>query len=161
MFIVYIESSFQHWVLFSLHPIPQIHTHNTFCYSIIEPHHPLIFYLFFYFSNFSSHYYLQKNKNKNFFFSLLRLHFLQTFLSIFVSLPPPTSLYFITLPSSFFITWLFFIPFCLYTFMVTLPPTFLFPHCLFTSLLFTLLLHFIIFYSLFYNLTLLLPILFV
>ena len=49
------------------------HTHNTFCYSIIELHHSLIFYLFFSFLNFSSHYSLQqnKNKNKNLFFCLL------------------------------------------------------------------------------------------
>ena len=62
---------------FSFHPNPYIyiytHTHNTFCYSIIELHHPLIFYLFFSFLNFSSHYSLQqnKNKNKNLFFCLL------------------------------------------------------------------------------------------
>ena len=64
----------------------------TFCYSIIEPHYLLIFYIFFSFLNFSSHYYLRKNKNL--FFSLLvhtyvRLHFIQPFSSLFASLPPP------------------------------------------------------------------------
>ena len=62
----------------------------------------------------------------------------------------------------FFITWLFFFPFYLYTSTVTLPPTILFPLYLFTSpttLYFTVTIPSS--FSLFYNLTLLLLILFV
>ena len=63
---------------------------------------------------------------------------------------------------TFFIIWLFFFPFYLYTSTITLPPTILFPLYLFTS---PTTLYFIITipssFSLFYNLTLLLLILFV
>ena len=105
--IVYIESSFQHWVSFSFHAHTHTHTHDTFCYSIIV----------------------------SLSLSLLStslLHFLHHFL--------------------FFITWLFFFPFYLYTPMITLPPTFPFPLCLFTSFT-TLYFTFIIpsSFSLFYN----------
>ena len=95
------------------------HTH-IFCYSIIEPHHPLIFISSFSFLNFSSYYFLPKNKNKNLFFSLL-VH-IYSYTSSSFSLP--------SLP--------FYLPSTRY-FTVTLPSSF----------------------SLFYNLTLLLPILFV
>ena len=57
---------------FSFHPSPHTHTHNTFCYSIIEPHHPLIFfYLFFSFFKIFFSLLSIKNKNQNLFFSLL------------------------------------------------------------------------------------------
>ena len=73
--------------------IIHIYIHNTFCYSIIEPHHTLIFYLFFSFFNFSSHYSLQKTKTKIVFFSLLVHTYGYTssnlFPSLFASLPPP------------------------------------------------------------------------
>ena len=70
------------------------HTHNAFYYSIIKPHHPLIFYFFFSFLKFSSHYSLQKTKTKQKYLLLpislhLQLHFLQHFPSFFASLPLP------------------------------------------------------------------------
>ena len=81
-------------MLFSFHPNPYIYidTHNTFSYSIIKQHHPLIFYLFFSFLDFSSHYSLKKQKQKFLLLPIsphLRLHFLQPFPSLFASLPPP------------------------------------------------------------------------
>ena len=141
MFIVYIESSFQHWVSFSFHPIPYIcmcvyiyiyvcihthtHTQNTFCYSIIEPHHPLIFLsLILFFKLFFSLLSTKKQKQKPLLLPIsphLWLHFLQPFLflCLFTS---PTILYFtVTLPSLFFITWLFFFPFYLYKFNIISP----------------------------------------
>ena len=155
--IVYIESSFQHWVSFSFHPYIYIYI---FCYSIIEPHHLFIFYLFFSFLKFSSHYSLQKTKTKQKYLLLpisthLWLHFLRPFPSLFASLPlallATSPLHFLHL-FHFFIIWLFFFPLYLYTSTVTLPPTFPFPLCLFTSFT-TLYFTFIIpsSFSLFYN----------
>ena len=96
------------------------HTHNTFCYSIIEPHYLLIFYFFFSFLNFSSHYSLQKKPHLLPISTYLRLHFLQSFSSLFASLLPPTTRYFtITLPSSFSLFLLFI--FTIYNLTLLLP----------------------------------------
>ena len=141
------------------------HTHNTFCYSIIEPHHPLIFYLFFYFSNFSSHYYLQKKtKTKtssspyyDYTFSNLFLPSLSLYLPHYSVLHHYTS--FIIFHNLTLLHPILFVHIYGYTFSnLSLPslPLYL-PHY---SLLYCYT-SFIIFYSLFYNLTLLLPILFV
>ena len=136
MFIVYIESSFQHWVSFSFHHIPYTHTQY-----ILLLNHWVTSSTYFFISSFIFQTFLlttiyKKQKQKPLLLLIsphLRLHFLQPFhsLCLFTS---PTTLYFtVTLPSSFFIVWLFFFPFYLYTFMVTLSPTFLFPLYLFTS----------------------------
>ena len=69
-----------------------IHTQNTFYYLIIKSYHSLIFYLFFSFLKFSSHYSLKKQKQKFLLLPIsphLWLHFLQPFPSLFASLPPP------------------------------------------------------------------------
>ena len=85
--------------------IIHIYIHNTFCYSIIELHHPLIFISSFSFLNFSSCYSFPKIKNKTLFFSLL-VH-IYSYTSSSFSLPslpfylPPTRYFTVTLPSSF------------------------------------------------------------
>ena len=91
----------KHWflqVLFSFHPNPFIYTHNTFCYSIIKPHHPLIFHLFFSFLDFSSCY-LKKQKQKQKFLLLLVKSTLTVTLPLTLSFPlclftSPIALYF-------------------------------------------------------------------
>ena len=73
------------------------HLCNKFCYSIIEPHHSLIFYLFFSLLNFSSHYLKKKKKNNNnnnnnknhLLVHTYNYTFFNLFLSLFASLPPP------------------------------------------------------------------------
>ena len=80
---------------------------NKFCYSIIEPHHPLIFSFKLFFSLLSTKKKkkTKNNKNKNLFFSLLIQTYSYTFSNLsHPSLPLylPTTLYFtVTLPSSF------------------------------------------------------------
>ena len=110
------------------------HLCNKFCYSIIEPHHSLIFYLFFSLLNFSSHYLKKKKQQqqqqqqqqqKPPISSYLQLHFLQSFpfpLCLFTS---PTTLYFtVTLSSLFFssynLTLLILILFCIN--LISFPP---------------------------------------
>ena len=73
--------------------IIHIYIHNTFCYSIIEPHHTLIFYLFFsFFLTFLLTTLYKKQKQKRFLFPISPhqwLHFLQPFSFPLCLLPPP------------------------------------------------------------------------
>ena len=132
MFIVYIESSFQHWVSFFFHHIPYTHTQYILLLNHWATSFTYFLSLLFFFKLFFSLLSTTKQKQKLLLPTTVTPSPTFSFhLCLFTS---PTTLYFtITLPSSFLITWLFFISFCLYTFMVTLSPTFLFPRYLFTS----------------------------
>ena len=212
MSFVYIESSFQHWVSFSFHPYIYIHI-------LLLNHWATSSTYFLSFLNFSSHYYLQKKQKQKqklfllpisthlraitlypafpfsfclftsphylllyrytsfiiFTFFIIWLFFFPFYLYTSTVTLPPTILFPLYLPHCsllhhynsfiifpFFITWLFFFPFYLYKPTVTLPQTFSFPLCLFTSLTtLYLIVTFSLSFSLLYNLTLFLPILFV